>query len=526
MTSDESAKAFEAILTRTRPFGFYQKRLFLLTTLLQSLCWMILMYLNFLKKHSWEEQPCLKSVIKDIVSVGNFTNSTESPLVQTTAIYTRECEESFNVTSQVRWTLPKWLTWGPDAILYEYVWYGQNGGIIAGAFVGGFFGDLVGRKVISFLMFACMSMAQGMVALSEDWLNFLLFRSLVGLFAGGFAVTSMVLTVEHVGRNWRDVCVCSCLWTLGIILLSFEGWLTQNWRYLAIATSATSLPFIGTYFIFPESFRWYGCRERFAESEAGIREITSANTTSVPDVTSLCDRARLAVLNSMHKRTHTFSDLFRTRKSCRYTVAAIVCWSVSCAVYRCLLERMDSLTGNDYIDICITYTIDLPIVFSAIIINKCIGRRWCLFLYGTSSGFALMCIIVLHITNNLDKDEQMVTSISVFGKLGVTASIALTGLVTIETYPTAIRCMGTSVGIMSGVVGCAVGRQILSVASKNFHYTLPYIGYGVLMTIVGFSGLLFSETLDRPLPDLLPSRHRLIGIKEVSVSTQAWGGAR
>ena len=68
-----------------------------------------------------------------------------------------------------------------------------------------------------------------------------------------------------------------------------------------------------------------------------------------------------------------------------------------------------------------------------------IGRRWCMFLYAMSSGFISICIIVLHVTNESDIDESMVNALAFFTKLGVTTSLTLINLITLEIYPTVIR---------------------------------------------------------------------------------------
>ncbi|KAJ8317926.1 hypothetical protein KUTeg_003017 [Tegillarca granosa] len=115
-----------------------------------------------------------------------------------------------------------------------------------------------------------------------------------------------------------------------------------------------------------------------------------------------------------------------------------------------------------------------------------------------------------------DKDEEIITGISLFGKLGVAASIALCCLITVETFPTTVRCMGVSVGFICGIFGCAVGRQFYLTFTQNFHYMIPYIGYGISMTSVGISALVFKETSNIPLSDVLPSRHRMIGMKDVT----------
>lgn len=78
--------------------------------------------------------------------------------------------------------------------------------------------------------------------------------------------------------------------------------------------------------IHPESFRWHTCRENFSKAEACIREIISANATSLPDFTQLYDRAKLAVLNSMYKRPRTFLDLLHTRERIKTTIALVFIW--------------------------------------------------------------------------------------------------------------------------------------------------------------------------------------------------------
>ena len=68
-----------------------------------------------------------------------------------------------------------------------------------------------------------------------------------------------------------------------------------------------------------------------------------------------------------------------------------------------------------------------------------IGRRWCVFLYAMSSGFISICIIVLHVTNESDIDGSMIKALAFFTKLGVTTSLTLINLITLEIYPTVIR---------------------------------------------------------------------------------------
>ena len=66
-------------------------------------------------------------------------------------------------------------------------------------------------------------------------------------FIGGVIIPSCVQMIEHVGKNWRELCVCICAWAVGVPLLILEGVVTRHWRWLAVVTSITSLLSIGTY---------------------------------------------------------------------------------------------------------------------------------------------------------------------------------------------------------------------------------------------------------------------------------------
>ncbi|XP_022317046.2 solute carrier family 22 member 1-like isoform X1 [Crassostrea virginica] len=509
MKNDTSAAIFEEILSQIRPFGYFQKRLFFVTTLIQVFVTTVILYVDFIYL-SINNSECVPS---PRIGSGNLTN------ISTVDGTKSSCEEEwFN-----QWKVPMWMNEEYAPAKFSYIWLCQGCGIIVGAVVSGFVADLVGRKIVLYVNLTMMSLAQGAVCALDDWITFLIMRGLVGIFAGGVIIPSCVQMIEHVGKNWRELCVCICAWAVGVPLLILEGVVTRHWRWLAVVTSITSLLSIGTYFIYPESFRWYTCRENFSKAEASIRDIISTNATSLSDFTQLYDRAKLAVLNSMYKRPRTFFDLLHTRERIKTTVVLVMIWLFTCAVYRCLYERMiGQMSSNVYLDTVLVYLLDIPLVYSSIVITRCIGRRWCLFLYSVSCAFTLSCILVIHLIKTMNTKVDMMLGITIFGKLGVTSTIVLILLVTLEVYPTSIRCMGFAVGLSSGIVGLCVGRFMYIEFFHSVHFSYPYICYSVMMGLVGCACLLFPETSGKPLPDLVRSRHRMISMKEVTRLSSAW----
>ncbi|XP_061175478.1 solute carrier family 22 member 4-like [Saccostrea echinata] len=508
MKNDASAAIFEEILSQIHPFGYFQKRLFFVTSLVQTLVTTVILYTDFVYMNVKNSKCVYLQQYDNGTNISTVTDATKS-----------SCDgEWFN-----QWKVPMWMNEETSPATFSYIWLCQGCGIIIGAVISGFLSDLIGRKLVLFVNLMLMSLSQGAVCILEDWILFMCMRGLVGVFAGGVIVPSCVQMIEHVGQNWRELCVCICAWAVGIPVLILEGLITRHWRWLGIVTSSTSLLSIGTYFIYPESFRWYTCRENFSKAEASIREMISVNATSLPDFTQLYDRAKLAVLNAMYKRPRTFFDLLHTRERMKTTIVLVFVWLFSCAVYRCLYERMAGrMSDNVYLDTFLVYLLDLTLVYTTMVITRCIGRRWCLFLYSVSSGFTLCCILVTHIIKTMNTNVDMTLGITIFGKLGVTSTVILISLVTLEVYPTSIRCMGFAVGLSSGIVGLCLGRFLYIEFFHKVHFSYPYICYGVVMGLVGCACLLFPETSSKPLPDLVRSRHRMISMKEVTRLSSAW----
>lgn len=111
-------------------------------------------------------------------------------------------------------------------------------------------------------------------------------------------------------------------WLFSVVSYNF----LTKFQKSSISNFPPKLVFLYFDSIYPESFRWHTCRENFSKAEACIREIISANATSLPDFTQLYDRAKLAVLNSMYRRPRTFFDLLHTRERIKTTIALVSIW--------------------------------------------------------------------------------------------------------------------------------------------------------------------------------------------------------
>ncbi|BFZ17520.1 hypothetical protein BsWGS_20559 [Bradybaena similaris] len=390
--------------------------------------------------------------------------------------------------------------------------YAQAAGVILGTLAGSMMADMFGRRRLLYMSLAAMLVLQCFVALSVSWVMFLVVRTMAAGCAGATLVVSFVTVVEFVGPDWRDVCTCSCFWSLGAILLSVETIVTVHWRWLALLSGGVCLPVLATYFVSMESLRWLQCQHRFPEAEWGFREVVTVNSATVPDIMALLDQSRGCIINNMHVKKFTYFDLLYSLNSAKWTVTLVYTSTVSSTVYFCLLWRVREITSISYVNGFLPFLVDLPLIWSVIVMNRCLGRRWCLFLYSVASGFALLSVLILHITGNVDVLPSLVIGLALFGKIGVTASMAIIFIVATEMYPTVTRCMGVAIAVASASVGSMLFHALTFL--ERYHYTVPFVAYGAMMSSVGFVGLLFPETIRGPLKNVQQCRHRKIPLME------------
>ncbi|KAL5018760.1 hypothetical protein ScPMuIL_004482 [Solemya velum] len=511
---DGCGKAYEKILSQSGQFGFFQKRLFLISGVLQAFTTSVIACTPLIVRQGDHTTDCQTTGADDgLYWTNHSTDLNDLGTDNTTSFAQEERCKIMTQETVMGLDLPQWFMQSNDEPMSFMIVCIQALSVILGTLIGGFLADHLGRRRIFFASFGLMAAAQCLSTVSDYWQLFLGLRCLSLSSAGCFLVTSLVLPQEYTGLFWRDVCACLSLWPIGMIILACEAYLIKQWHLLVVANGSACLPFLGTFFIIPESPRWFLAIGKFTDSEAAVKEMISCNARTVTDVTSLFDRMQRTVMKFTHPRRHTYIDLFRTRAFAKSSFVLAFMWLVCSTVYTGLYDKVSVLTGNSYLNMFLPFLIDVPIISSAVIINKCVGRRWTIFLYATSSGFVLICVLLLHVTSNLTMVGELITGLALFGKLGVASALCLICLMTLEIYPTVMRSMGCALGLSFGVIGTVVAPQISQLTSG--HYTTSFVTFGLMMILIGFAVLALPETSNKPLSDINYCRHRIIQTQPV-----------
>ncbi|XP_014771754.1 organic cation transporter protein isoform X2 [Octopus bimaculoides] len=362
---------YEKILEQCGQFGFYQKRTYFLICALQAVCVSLLAYSSYSCDGN---EPCP-------IYAGGASGAT-TPAMAVHVLQSTHFDYETNMSAYINSSMTAFDTTQISTLQQVYnencvnIMATDDGltivllGVAVGALIGGMLADILGRRPIMFISMALALIFQILMVTVKTCLTFATLRTLCGVFSGGFLVISIVLPLEVVGRRWRDFCVCLWIWALGLPIISFEAAIVNGWRNIALTSGLVGLPFLGLYFLVPESSRWLTSLQHFQKAENSIKEMISCNTRAVPNVLELCDDTRIYVMSISHPRRHTYLDLFHTVTVTKSTSAVLYTWFVGCFVYCNLLHKVESLTGDHHFDIFLPFVLDMPICMSAVIINK------------------------------------------------------------------------------------------------------------------------------------------------------------
>ncbi|GBN74276.1 hypothetical protein AVEN_253468-1, partial [Araneus ventricosus] len=82
-------------------------------------------------------------------------------------------------------------------------------------------------------------------------------------------------------------------WTIGMCTLPLIAWLTRNWLYLSIATSAASFCLLLYWKVLPESPSWLISQGRYEEAHAVLAKISKTNSKTVHQTDHLMESIKV-----------------------------------------------------------------------------------------------------------------------------------------------------------------------------------------------------------------------------------------
>uniref|UniRef100_A0A7N9AM88 Solute carrier family 22 member 13-like n=1 Tax=Mastacembelus armatus TaxID=205130 RepID=A0A7N9AM88_9TELE len=355
-------------------------------------------------------------------------------------------------------------------------------GLLVGSVLFGAMADRFGRRFVLLLSIALQTVFGVAVAFAPSFPVYVILRFLVGTTISGVIINAFVLGTEWTCTKRRMLAgiITDYAFGLGYMLLAGVAYLIRDWRKLQLAISAPG------FLVLPQSARWLLANDRREEAIALLRKAARVNGRVLPPVEK-CNIFRGG------KQNHSAVDLIRTPQMRKRALILFYTWFVNVLVYYGLSLGVSRLGTNLYLTQFVFGLVEIPARSLVLLVLPC-SRRF------SQSGFlvvgGLACLVMLAVPADY---HNVLTSLAMVGKFGITASFAVIYVYTAEIFPTVLRQTGIGISSMFARMG-GVLAPIINMLHDHSP-TIPLLIFGTCPLLGAILALALPETTDRPLPD-------------------------
>ncbi|HGM5580842.1 TPA: MFS transporter [Pseudomonas putida] len=334
-------------------------------------------------------------------------------------------------------------------------------GVFLGGFLGGWFTDKYGRKVlylVDLIAIIAFSVAQFWV---ESALALFIWRLLIGIAVGADYPIATSLLAEFLPRKQRGPLLAAMvlMWFAGAAVAYFVGEVLlrvageDGWRWVLASALVPGVLFLIARSGTPESPRWLLSKGRVEEADAVIKKVYG-NDYAISDLPEPSQQNPVSVWSLFHSgygRRMAFITLF-------WTCAIVPLF----AIYAFAPKVLQALKLTDdwaaYGSIAITVLFTLGCLLATRLINR-LGRRKMLIHSFLWSGMALLLL-------GLFPDASPTTVLVLFGAYAVLIGGAqvLEYVYPNELFPTEIRASAVGLATSLSRIGAAVGTYLVPIS--------------------------------------------------------------
>ncbi|XP_017794870.1 PREDICTED: organic cation transporter protein-like isoform X2 [Habropoda laboriosa] len=369
-------------------------------------------------------------------------------------------------------------------------------GVMLGSMIFGGLSDKYGRRPIFFLSLVIQLVGGILVAVSPEFISYVIFRLIVGSTTSGVFLVAYVIALEMVGPRKRLVAGVGCqlFFTTGYILTAGFAYFITDWRMLQVAITVPSIAFLLYWWFIPESARWLLTKGRVQEAKDLLQRASLENGVEMPS------EALDTLLNNStdesapdYKKPSLF-DLFRYPNLRRKSILLFFNWLVNSGTYYGLSWHVSNLGGNDYVNFVISGFVEVPAYTFLIFTLNRWGRKLILCGCMLTSGVALLGILFVPADA-----PWLVVCLAMIGKLTITSSYGAIYVFTAEQFPTVIRNVGLGASSTFARIGGVIAPYVIYLS--EIWMPLPFVIFGSCVLFGGMMSLLLPETLNKKLPE-------------------------
>ncbi|KAH9525170.1 hypothetical protein Btru_000526 [Bulinus truncatus] len=251
------------------------------------------------------------------------------------------------------------------------------------------------------------------------------------------------------------------------------------------------------FWLLNESARWLITRHRLKEASEIIKQAAKVNHVILSD--------KVANLEDIELDTKG-EKVWQMMTNFDFTIQCLIIflnWFVASLVYYGLSFYVGNLSGDVYVNFGLSAVVELVACIVCLIFMETADRKLLQCLFMLTAGVACLCTLFPAVFT--DSGLPLTTFILyLVGKLGASASIIAVYNYTEEIFPAAFRNSGIAISSVVSKIGAILAPYVADigcVTQGEMAVMLPLLIFGGTSTVTGLLALLLPETTNKTLPD-------------------------
>ncbi|CRK91511.1 CLUMA_CG005172, isoform A [Clunio marinus] len=375
-------------------------------------------------------------------------------------------------------------------------------GLLFGSYIFGDLSDKYGRRPTLILAFLVQEVFGFLAAISPEFFSFAICRMFVGGATSGIYLVGYCICLEMVDKESRLNAGTYIMmsFSFGYVVLGLLAYFIHDWRWLQVALTLPGILFLSYWWIIPESTRWLLANNQKENAIAQIEKIARVNNLTVPR--RLLEKLEAEPETFDSGKKHSVFDLFKTPNLRTKSILIFYNWFAISACYYGLSWGSGSLVGNQILNFILSGLVEIPAYYFLILTLNRWGRK--LIMSGSMICAGAVLLLSLFIPETW---TWLVLTLSMLGKMSITASFGTVYLFSTEQFPTVIRNAALGACSMSARIG-GISAPFVIHLSQSWK-PAPFVIFGVTAFVGGVFSTFLPETRNRELPETLDDAERI-----------------
>ncbi|XP_059085438.1 organic cation transporter protein-like isoform X2 [Tigriopus californicus] len=428
-----------------------------------------------------------KLSLEDLCSIDNFDQSTLMTCHD--HVYDEsEYRHSFAMEADLapcrddldNWVIEPWISKA------SFIGMAYMIGLSLGSICLGMISDQFGRKKALILAIIWSSSMCLIGSFMNSYWPFLVVRFMTGIGAKGLFMLPFIFVIENTGKEYRAFygVLIQIPYALGEMFVGLMAYLMQDWRTFQMTLAILVFLLAGLWIVMPESPRWLISKGRMEKARVILTKAARMNRKTIP----IQD---LLILEEDHVEENLgVWSLFSGWIVTKVTLIMFINWIVATMAFYGLSLNSVNLGGDIYVNFILSALIEIPSYIFVVLVMDGFGRKTILIFCQILAGAT--CIAAGFVQQN-----WLITTLTLIGKFGASASFSIVYLYTAELYPTIIR--NSAVGASSMVA--RIGSIIAPLLAGLSPIWIPLVVMGGACLVGGILAIFLPETLGMPLPE-------------------------